>query len=98
MNYFLLNVLPQIATVLIALMYVPQIVRTHKTKNVEGIAVSFWILLVAALIVNTTNALIIYTTSGVYGTLITQSVNLTLAITVLTQVAYYKLNAKNKGE
>lgn len=98
MNYFLLNVLPQIATILIALMYVPQIVITHKTKNVEGIAVSFWILLVAALSVNTTNALIIYTTSGVYGTLITQSVNLTLAITVLAQVAYYKLNAKNKGE
>lgn len=98
MNYFLLNVLPQIATVLIGIMYIPQIIHTYKTKDVKGIALSFWVLLVMALSVNTVNAITIYTTSGIFGALVTQGVNLILAVIVFLQIAYYKKKDKKSSK
>lgn len=92
MEFFLLNVLPQIGTILIGLMYVPQIIKTHKSKDVTGMSLAFWIMLVVALSVLTLNASVIFVVHGTFGYLITEVVNLALAIVVLIQVIKYKDN------
>lgn len=90
MEFFLLNVLPQIGTFLIGAMYIPQIVKTYKTKDVSGMAVSFWIMLVLALSVLTINATVVFITFGTFGFLITEIINLSLAVVVLIQIMMYK--------
>lgn len=94
MEFFLLNVLPQVGTLLIGAMYIPQILKTHKTKDVSGMSMAFWIMLVIALSVLTVNATTIFVMFGTFGFLITEIVNLSLAVIVLIQVLKYK----NKGE
>lgn len=96
MSFFLLNVLPQIGTALIGLMYVPQILKTHKTKDVTGMSLLFWVMLACALSVLTANALVVFLTFGTFGFLITEAVNLALALVVLVQVLLYRdKNKKN---
>lgn len=95
MEFFLLNILPQLGTLLIGAMYIPQIMKTHKTKDVTGMSVAFWIMLVVALSVLTVNATTIFITFGTFGFLITEVVNLTLALVVLFQVLKYR---KKKDE
>lgn len=92
--FFLLNLLPQIGTFLIGAMYVPQIWKTHKTKDVTGMSVAFWIMLVIALTTMTANALVVFIALGTFGLLITESVNLVLAIVVLIQVLKYRKKSK----
>lgn len=90
MSFFLLNILPQIGTLLIGLMYIPQIIKTHKSKDVTGMSLWFWIMLVCALSVLTVNATVVFITFGTFGFLITEAVNLTLAVVVLIQVLKYR--------
>lgn len=90
MEFFLLNILPQIGTFLIGAMYVPQIFKTHKTKDVTGMSIVFWTMLVIALSVLTVNALTVFITFGTFGFLITEVVNLSLAVVVLIQVLKYR--------
>lgn len=90
MEFFLLNILPQIGTILIGLMYVPQIIKTHKTKDVTSMSLAFWIMLTMALTVMTINATAIFVLTGAFGFLITEIVNLVLAIVVLWQVLIYR--------
>lgn len=92
--FFLLNLLPQIGTVLIGAMYIPQIYKTAKTKDVSGMSVAFWIMLVIALATMTANALVVFITLGTFGLLITEAVNLILAIVVLIQVLKYRKKDK----
>lgn len=94
--YILLNILPQIGTFLIGAMYIPQIMKTNKTKDVSGMSVWFWLTLVMALSVMTANALVVFLVYGTYGLLVTESVNLILAVVVLWQVLKYKGNAKGE--
>lgn len=94
MEFFLLNVLPQIGTLLIGAMYIPQIIKIHKTKNVSSMALSFWVMLVLALAVLTVNATVIFILFGTFGFLITEIINLSLAVVVLTQILMYRKREK----
>lgn len=96
MEFFLLNVLPQIGTILIGAMYIPQIIKTHKTKDVTGMSLTFWIMLAVALSVLTVNASVIFATFGTFGFLITEVVNLSLALVVLIQVLKYRKKEDKK--
>jgi uncharacterized protein with PQ loop repeat len=87
---FLLDVLPLIAGVLLAITYVPQIIKTHKTKDVTGMSVWFWILLIFALMGLTANAITIFILYGTWGYMVTEFFNTGLAIYVLCQVLYYR--------
>lgn len=94
MIYFLLNVLPQIGTVLIGAMYIPQIMKTYKTKDVSSMSFAFWLMLVCALSVLTINAIVVFIVFGTYGFLITEAVNLTLALVVFIQYLKYRNKSK----
>lgn len=90
----LLNLLPLIAGVLLGITYIPQIAKTHRTKNVEGMSVLFWIILVLALSMMTVNAVTIFFMTGAYGYLITEFFNTGLAVVVLCQVLRYRKKEK----
>lgn len=83
MDLVLINM---IATFLIGACYIPQIITTYKTKNVEGMSLSFWIMLVMALFCFTLNAVVM----GDISYLITQMLNLSLAGVMLVMVMMYK--------
>jgi uncharacterized protein with PQ loop repeat len=90
MMYFLLNILPQIGTFLIGAMYIPQVLKTYKTKDVRSMSLLFWIMLVIALSTMTANAIVVFIVYHTYGLLITEAVNLVLALIVLIQVLLYR--------
>jgi uncharacterized protein with PQ loop repeat len=94
MEHFLLNLLPTIAGVLLGICYIPQIIRTIKTKNVEGISLSFWIILNFALTFLVINAYVVWKVSGAWGYLVTEIFNEGLAFVMLILV--FKYRKKNK--
>ncbi|MCY9308810.1 PQ-loop repeat-containing protein [Bacillus inaquosorum] len=87
---FLIALLPNIATVLLAICYAPQIWKTAKTKNVEGMAIWFWVLLITALTLFLIYNILLFIKFGVYMGVITEGVNVGLAIVVLIQVILYR--------
>ncbi|MEX3713440.1 PQ-loop repeat-containing protein [Cytobacillus horneckiae] len=87
---FFIAVLPNIATVLLAACYVPQIVHNYRTKNVENASTLFWVLLIAALSLFFTYNVLLFIKFGVYMGIITQAANLILATTVFTQIMIYR--------
>lgn len=95
---FLLNSLATVAGVVLAFCYIPQIKKTLKEKDVTGISLSFWIILSVALFLLTVNALAVFMITGVWGYLVTELFNFGLALTMLTLVAKYRKNSKNKKE
>jgi uncharacterized protein with PQ loop repeat len=90
----LLDVLPVGATVFLTICYLPQIYRTYKTKNVESMSISFWVMLNIALTLLLTNAYAIWGLFGTYGYLVTEILNEGLALITLGQVLYYKSKQK----
>lgn len=90
MHSFLMEFLPILATVFLTICYVPQIAKIHKTKDVTSQSLWFWILLCVALGLMFTNAFMIFNAFGTYGYLITETINLGLALTVLGQVVHYR--------
>lgn len=90
MSVFLLNLLPTIAGVILGICYIPQIIKTYKTKNVDNISLSFWIILNIALSLLVVNALAIFITTGVWGYLVTEIFNELLAFVMLVLVAKYR--------
>jgi uncharacterized protein with PQ loop repeat len=90
----LLDILPMGATFFLTACYLPQIVKTYKIKNVDSMAVSFWVMLNIALTLLLTNAFAIWDLFGTWGYLVTETLNEGLALVTLGQVLYY--NMKNK--
>lgn len=90
MESFLMEFLPILATIFLTICYVPQIVKIHRTKDVSSQSLSFWVLLSIALGLLLTNAFMIFMAFGTYGYLITEIINLGLALTVLSQVIRYR--------
>jgi uncharacterized protein with PQ loop repeat len=86
LEHFLLNLLPTIAGVLLGICYIPQIVTTIRTKNVEGISLPFWIILNFALSFLVVNAYVVYLVSGAWGYLVTEIFNELLAFVMLILV------------
>lgn len=88
---------PVLATILISLTYLPQIIKTYRTKSVKDMSVAFWVLLIGFLICMMSNAtyLLITTPNGL-GYFLTELANFALAVVVLGQIIYYTKKNKNK--
>lgn len=90
-SQFCINVVPTIAGIILAVCYTPQLVKTYKTKNVEGFSIAFWTMLNIALFCFVINALsLLALGSGSIGYLIAELINLTLAFTMLVMIIVYR--------
>jgi len=69
--------------------YIPQIMMLLKTKSAENQSKLFWILLVISLSTFTYNAVLLYIFKGVLSVLVTQALNLILALIILTLLIKY---------
>lgn len=90
MEQLLLNILPSVATVFLVIAYVPQVVQTYKTKNVEGISFGFWLLINIALTLMLINAIKIFLMTGAWGYMVTEIFNEGLALVMLIMVIKYR--------
>lgn len=79
--------LSMVLTISLAICYIPQIRQTIKTKCVEGINLSFWIILSIGLLANI--CLLLITNSGLF-TICPQFVNLFCAVLMIVLVKKYK--------
>lgn len=91
-THFLLNLLPTIAGVLLGICYIPQIIKTYKTKDVSSMSLSFWIILNFALSFLVVNSVVVFKTSGVWGYMVTEIFNEGLAFVMLAMVIKYRKN------
>lgn len=87
---FLLEVLPVLSTFLLVMAYLPQLIKTYKTKNVEGISLMFWVLMNLALTFMLINALVIFLQFGTFGYLIVETFNEGMALMMLIMVVRYR--------
>ena len=94
MESVLLNLVPSIAGIVLAFCYVPQIMTTLKTKNVEGMDIRFWIILNIALLLLVINAVTIFVVHGTWGYMLTELFNLGLALVMMTLVLKYRKKDK----
>ncbi|WP_186786225.1 PQ-loop repeat-containing protein [Paenibacillus agilis] len=94
MDSFLLDIVPMLATIFLTICYFPQIVKNYKTKDVSSMSMPFWILLIVAISLLTVNAFVIFIKFGTFGYLVTEILNLALAVTVLAQVIIYRKKKK----
>jgi len=96
LEQFLLNILPTMATVLLVTAYIPQVVQTFKSKNVEGISLHFWILINLALTFMLINATKLFFMTGAWGYMVTEIFNEGLALVMLIMVVKYRKNIIKK--
>lgn len=88
---FVVNWIPMIAGFLLMICYTPQLLKTFRTKNVEGFSVMFWVVLSAALACFVLNALsLLALGSGSIGYLISELLNLSMALTMLVMILVYR--------
>lgn len=82
----MINIITVLASILLAVSYIPQIIKLREIKSVEGISLSFWIIL------DLTLGCFVYLAiqSGDVRMLLMQSINLLLAMIVTMQVLRYK--------
>jgi uncharacterized protein with PQ loop repeat len=90
LRYFAYHIGPPLATILITVTYVPQIIKTFKTKSVEDMSLLFWILLNSFLFCIWINSLFAWIDSGNFGLFMMESINFLLAIIVIIQVLVYR--------
>jgi len=86
----LLNVIPILATIFLVICYFPQIHKTWKTKDVSGISLSFFVMLNIALTLLLINSILLYTTNGNFGYVITYIFNEGLAFVMLVFILKYR--------
>ena len=86
----IVNIASVLASIVLAVSYVPQIVSLYKTKNAEGISPSFWYILDLSLLMLFILAADSFLKTGELGLLIAQGLNLVLALIVTVQVIVYK--------
>lgn len=86
----LLKVAGFVQTILLVASYYPQIRDLAKTHNASGISLSFWFMLDQALLISVLLAAQAFALGGGWILLVTQTLNLLLAIIVTVQVYLYK--------
>lgn len=86
----LLNIIPVIATVFLVICYIPQVVHTFKTKEVEDISLLFFVMLNIALTLLLINSILLYTQNGNFGYVVTYIFNEGLAFTMLVMILKYR--------
>jgi uncharacterized protein with PQ loop repeat len=87
---FLENHIASIATFFLVVAYLPQVIKTYKTKNVEGISLPFWALINVALTCLLINAIFIFLKYGTWGYMVTEIFNEGLAFIMLIMVIKYR--------
>lgn len=92
LRFFAYNIGPTLATILISITYIPQIIKTYKTKSVKDLSIWFWIILNMFLFCMWTNSLFSLIDSKNIGYFITETINWTLAIVVFVQILIYRKN------
>lgn len=95
MEYFVANLLPSLAGIVLAITYLPQIRTTLKTKDVSGMDVRFWILLVISLSMLLVNSIYVFVAYGDWGYMLTEFANVSLAVVMLILVLKYRKNSDN---
>lgn len=83
-----------LATPVLVVSYLPQIVSLIKTKNAEGISMSFWFILDLSLLFLFVLSLDSFINTGETSLLIAQSANLLVAMINTILVVYYKKKAR----
>ena len=69
--------------------YIPQILMLLRTKSAENQSKTFWILLIISLSTFTYNAVLLYIFKGALSVLVTQALNLILALIILALLIKY---------
>lgn len=88
---FVVNFVPLISGVLLAVCYTPQLLKTFRTKNVEGFSLTFWLILDVALLCFVINALsLLALGSGSYGYLMAELLNLSMSLAMTIMIIKYK--------
>lgn len=93
---FLLNILPSLAGIVLGICYLPQIIHTAKTKNVEGMSLGFWSILNVAILMLLINSIVIYQQFGTWGYMLTELFNFLLSFVMLVLVLRYKRKNRKK--
>jgi uncharacterized protein with PQ loop repeat len=88
----LIAILPNIATVLLVVCYIPQITHLLKTKKTEGLSVFFWVILILALLTFTAYNVCLFIKFGTFFGIITEGANSLLAIVVFGLLLKYRKN------
>ena len=83
-----------IALTMIALCYVPQLIKLYKLKNADSQSVSFWVMLTIGLLANTYLAYQSGVAGGGWEMFTIQTINTLLSLSTLIMVWYYQ---KDKG-
>lgn len=88
---FVVNYVPLIAGILLAVCYTPQLLRTYRTKDVSSFSLTFWVILDVALFCFVINALsLIALGSGSYGYLIAELLNLSMSMAMTIMILKYR--------
>jgi uncharacterized protein with PQ loop repeat len=96
MTGFLENHIANIATFFLVIAYLPQVIKTFKTKNVDGISLPFWALINVALSCLLINAIFIFIKYGTWGYMVTEIFNEGLAFIMLVMVLRYRKRKETK--
>lgn len=86
----LITWLPNIATLLLIICYVPQIAHLLRTKKTEGLSIPFWIILILALLTFTAFNVCLFIKFGTFFGIITEGANSLLAIIVFSLLLKYR--------
>jgi uncharacterized protein with PQ loop repeat len=97
LRFFAYNIAPTLATILISITYIPQIIKTYKTKSVEDLSLLFWVILNMFLLCMWTNSLFSLIDSKNIGYFITETINWGLALVVLIQILKYRKKKSVRG-
>jgi uncharacterized protein with PQ loop repeat len=89
LKFYCLVIAPTLSTILISVAYLPQIIKTFKTKSVKDLSLGFWILINAFLLNMVANATYMLITANAIGYFFTEIANFVLALIVLGQIIYY---------
>lgn len=79
-----------LATPVLCVSYIPQIIKFYKYKKADDVSTSFWYILDFSLLMLFILAVEGYMATGALGLVIAQALNLVLALIVTGQVIYYK--------
>jgi len=85
----IVNIASLMAGFILAISYVPQIRKLYKTKHVDGVSLSFWVILDLSLAMLFILAIDNFLITGSLGLIVAQGLNLGLALIVTIQVIYY---------
>lgn len=87
---FLLNYIATVATFVLVVAYMPQLIRTYKTKDVSGISTVFWVLMTLALFLLLVNSITVFIAHGTWGYMLTEAFNFVLSLAMLVMTIAYK--------